>query len=93
MALTDDEKSLLEKLTAKSKESDADDFEIEVYDTGSGKGARLPFSRGSKWLLENLGIGDAPDADEDEGKSANKQKKDPEPEKSSGYFGRGNSSK
>jgi hypothetical protein len=58
--LTDDELSLLEKLTAKAKEPDKDDHEIEIYDTKSGKGARLPFSQGAKWLFETFGIGDAP---------------------------------
>jgi hypothetical protein len=62
MALTDDEKSLLEKLTAKANAPDKDDFEIEIYDTKAAKGARLPFSQGAKWLYDTFGIGDAPAA-------------------------------
>jgi hypothetical protein len=59
MALTDDEKSLLEQLTQKSKEADAEkDFEIEVY-SKDGHGARIPFSHGKKWLFDNFGIGEA----------------------------------
>lgn len=60
MALSDDEKRLLEELTAKANEPDADDFEIEVYDTQAGKGARIPFSQGKSWLFSTFGIGEAP---------------------------------
>jgi hypothetical protein len=71
MALTDDERTLLEKLTEKAKAPDAPDHEIEIYDTKSGKGARIPFSQGSKWLFETFGIGEAPKAPEgDAGKPA-----------------------
>ena len=63
MALTDDEKTLLEKLTAKAKEPDGpDSSEIEIYDTKAGKGARIPFHHGARWLFETFGIGDAPAA-------------------------------
>lgn len=58
MGLSAEEKKLLEELTAKAKEPDAEDFEIEIWD--GGKGARVPFSQGSKWLFENLGIGEQP---------------------------------
>ena len=62
MALTEDEKALLEQLTKKSKEADAEkDFEIEVY-SKDGHGARIPFSQGKKWLYQNFGIGDSPEA-------------------------------
>jgi hypothetical protein len=64
MALTDDERTLLEKLTQKAKEPDAPDHEIEIYDTKKGVGARLPFTQGAKWLFETFGIGDAPAAPE-----------------------------
>lgn len=63
MALTDDEKRMLAELNEKAKAPDVDDnFEIEVYDTGAGKGARIPFSKGSKWLFDTFGIGEAPAA-------------------------------
>lgn len=63
MGLSADEKKLFEQLTAKANEPDVDDnFEIEIYDTNAGKGARLPFSRGAKWLFDAFGIGDAPAA-------------------------------
>jgi hypothetical protein len=59
--LTEEEQSLLDELTKRSQEPDgADDFEIEVY-SKDGHGARIPFSRGSKWLYDNFGIGDAPE--------------------------------
>lgn len=61
MGLTDDEKSLLEELTRKSEEPDADeDYEIEIF--AGDKGARVPFSKGKKWLFETFGIGDPPEA-------------------------------
>jgi hypothetical protein len=63
VALTDDEKSILEKLTAKAKEPEhGNDHEIEIYDTKSGKGARIPFSAGASWLYSTFGIGEAPAA-------------------------------
>lgn len=70
MGLSADEKTLLEQLTAKAKEPDAEDFEIEIYDTNAGRGARLPFSKGAKWLFEAFGIGDAPAAAAGEGGAA-----------------------
>jgi hypothetical protein len=60
MPLSEDEKALLEELNRKSQEPDAEDFEIEVYDTNGGKGARIPFSKGKSWLFDNFGIGEAP---------------------------------
>ena len=69
MALTDDERTLLEKLTKKSQEPDAPDHEIEIYDTKKGVGARVPFSQGASWLFSQFGIGEAPKAPEgDQGK-------------------------
>jgi hypothetical protein len=58
MGLSADEKKLLEELTAKAKEPDAPESEIEIWD--GSKGARVPFSQGSKWLFDNFGIGEAP---------------------------------
>lgn len=91
--LSDDERKLLQELTDRANEPDADDdFEIEVYDTGAGKGARLPFSRGKNWLYENFGIGDAPEpAGEpaEPGKAPGKAKQDPAGgQQRAGYFGR-----
>lgn len=63
MGLSDDEKRLLAELTEKSKQPDVDDnFEIEVYDTNAGRGARIPFKQGKGWLYETFGIGEAPAA-------------------------------
>jgi hypothetical protein len=90
--LTDDERKLLDDLTARAAEPDADDdFEIEVYDTTNGKGARLPFSKAADWLYSTLGIGDAPAAEESAAGDppAGKGKKDPDPPAGrQGYFGR-----
>lgn len=60
--LNDDEKKLLDELTARAAAPDEDnDFEIEVYDTSAGKGARIPFSKGKSWLFDTFGIGEAPE--------------------------------
>lgn len=58
--LTDDEQSLLDELTAKASAPDAEDWELEIFD--GAKGARLPISKGGKWLYDNFGIGDPPAA-------------------------------
>jgi hypothetical protein len=85
MPLSDDEKKLLEELTAKSKEPDSSDaFEIEIYDTTAGKGARIPFGHGKKWLWENFGLGEDPNPPA-EGGDSDKDKGNVKP----GYFGRG----
>lgn len=61
MALNDDEKKLLAELTERAKEPEHDDeYEIEVYDTSAGKGARIPYKTGKRWLHETFGIGDSP---------------------------------
>jgi hypothetical protein len=84
MALTADEKKLLDELTEKSKAEDPDeDFEIEVYDTANGRGARVPFKQGKKWLFENLGLGENPNPPaEGDGKEGDKK------DHKVGYFGR-----
>jgi hypothetical protein len=57
MALTADEQALLDELTAKASQPDADDtFEVEIF--SGDRGARLPYNRASKWLSDNFGIGD-----------------------------------
>jgi hypothetical protein len=59
VGLSADEKQLLEELTARAAEPDAeDDWELEIFD--GTKGARIPISKGAKWLFDNFGIGDAP---------------------------------
>lgn len=50
MALTEDERKQLEALQAKESEPDADDdFDIEIWDE-NGAGAKVPYSKGRKWL-------------------------------------------
>ena len=62
MGLSDDERKLLDELTARASEPDADDeFEIEIY-SPDGKGARIPFRKGKNWLYDTFGIGDPPGA-------------------------------
>lgn len=62
MGLNADEKKLLEELSARASEPDADDdYEIEIYDTSAGKGARVPYRTGKGWLHSVFGIG-TPDA-------------------------------
>jgi hypothetical protein len=60
--LTADQEKMLADLQALAEAPDADDFEVEVYDTGKGRGARIPYSRAAKWLRDELGIGEDPDA-------------------------------
>jgi hypothetical protein len=90
--LTKEEQALLDELTARAAEPDADDFEVEVYDTSAGRGARIPFSKATSWLYDNFGIGEPPAAatseagDPPAGKG--KAKADPAPPARGGYFGR-----
>ena len=88
--LNDDEKKLLEELTARANEPDADDdFEIEVYDTSAGKGARIPFSKGKSWLFDTFGIGESPAAPEGGGEGGAGGDAPPAgPAGGKGYFGR-----
>lgn len=88
--LNDDEKKLLDELTARANEPDADDdFEIEVYDTSAGKGARIPFSKGKNWLFDTFGIGEAPAAPEGGGDGGAGGDAPPAgPAGGKGYFGR-----
>jgi hypothetical protein len=84
MALTEDEKKLLADLSKKAEEPDADDdFEIEVYDTTAGRGARIPFKRGKNWLYDNFGIGDNPNPETEKEETKDEVKKTP-----AGYFNR-----
>lgn len=68
MGLNADEKKLLEELQARAAAPDEDDdFEIEVYDTQAGKGARIPYKKGASWLHQVFGIGEAPAAGSGDG--------------------------
>jgi hypothetical protein len=88
--LSAEEQKLLDDLTNKAKEEDPDDkFEIEIYDTSQGKGARIPFSHGRKWLFDTFGVGDNPNPPaEGDPKDANKSG-----DVKVGYFGRQQSKK
>lgn len=83
--LTDEEAKLLKDLTDKANEEDPDEkFEIEIYDTTQGRGARVPYSHGKKWLWDNFGLGSNPNPPEDTGDG--KDQKDQNVK--TGYFGR-----
>lgn len=94
MALNADEKKLLEELTARANEPDTDDdYEIEVYDTAAGKGARIPYRTGKGWLHSVFGIGtpDAPatgEAGTGEGESGTGEGEGAKSPKGPAYFGR-----
>lgn len=61
MGLSADEQKLLNDLTARASEPDADEnWEIEIF--SGDKGARIPFSKGKDWLFREFGIGEAPAA-------------------------------
>ena len=71
MALNADEKKLFEELQARLNEPDEDDnFEVELYDTNVGKGARVPYKSAKGWLHEIFGIGDAPAPKTEQGSGA-----------------------
>ncbi len=76
--LTPDQQKMLDELTELSKAPDADDFEVEVYDTGKGRGARIPYSQARDWLRTELGIGQEPDG-----------ATDAEPDEKTGKAGKG----
>jgi hypothetical protein len=85
--LSAEEQKLLDDLNAKANEEDPDDkFEIEIYDTSQGKGARIPFSHGKKWLFDTFGVGEDPTPkSEGEGKEGSGDGKQ---NVKTGYFGR-----
>jgi len=94
MALTADEQKLLDELTAKASQPDADsDYEIEIF--SGDKGARIPFSQGRAWLFKEFGIGDPPaapagdagDGGQDPGDGKTPGKKTPGV-RAAGYFGK-----
>ena len=90
--LTKEEQSLLDELTARAQEPDAEDFEIEIYDTNAGRGARLPMSKAAGKIYEWFGIGEPPAAegtsDAGEPPAGKKPAKDPAAPRPGGYFGR-----
>lgn len=93
MALNADEKKLLEELQARMNEPDEDDsYEIEVYDTEKGKGARIPYRTGKSWLYDVFGIGTAPEKPETETGTGGDAPPagTSKPEGGKGYFGRNN---
>lgn len=80
MALTDDEKALLDKLTAKANEKDDDDFDVELWDE-TGAGARLPYRKG-KAFLQRFGI------DVEKPPEPDKNDKETKPGPAKQYFGK-----
>ena len=84
MALNKEQQKLLEELTAKANEPDADDYEVEIYNE-HGRGARLPISRATDWFRENFGIGSAPATEATEEQPADDA---PASGKQGAYFGR-----
>jgi hypothetical protein len=92
MALSADEQKILDELTAKAAEPDADSaYEVEIF--SGEKGARIPISEARDWLRENFGIGAAPAAADAGGDGGQGQGKAPkktaaaEPARMS-YFGK-----
>jgi hypothetical protein len=88
--LTDDERNLLDELTARAAEPDADDYEVSVWN--GDKGVTLPVSKAAAWLHEHFGIGDAPAAPSESGAgeppAGKPGKVNPgPPQTSGGYFG------
>jgi hypothetical protein len=63
--LTADEQKLLDELTERANSADEEDYEIEIYDTSKGRGARIPVSKGKGWLFENFGLGENPNPPEE----------------------------
>lgn len=95
MALNADEKKLLAELMERDKAPEDDEnFEVEIYDTTKGRGARVPYKQAKGWLHETLGLGQAPpeSAPAGEGGPAGAgQGEDPKPDSGpagGGYFGR-----
>jgi hypothetical protein len=72
MALSAEEQAQLDALTEKANAKDPEpDFEMEIYD--GPKGARVPYSKGRKWLQDNFNI----DLDPDPASEAGDDGKDP----------------
>jgi hypothetical protein len=89
--LTDDEQKLLDELTARASEPDADDYEVSVWN--GDKGVTLPVSKAAAWLHEHFGIGDAPAApstsDAGDPPAGKPGKPAAGPPQAGGYFGTG----
>jgi hypothetical protein len=96
VALNDDEKRLLAELQQRMNEPDEDDdYEVEVYDTTAGKGARVPYKAAKGWLHDVFGIGTPAAAPGDGGGDGGTGDEGAPPAgpakgkgKSAGYFGR-----
>lgn len=59
--LNEDEQKLYDELHARMNAPDEDDdYEVEIYDTAAGKGARVPYKSAKGWLADVFGIGAAP---------------------------------
>ena len=76
------------EIAALMKEKEAadaagDDYEIHI--TSGDKGAKLPASKANKWLYDNFGIGDAPDADgeDDDGQEEEEEEQEDPPARQS----------
>lgn len=82
MPLSEDEKALLDKLTAKQAEKEDDDFDIEIWNE-KGAGARVPYRKG-KGFLQQFGI-DMPEATADDKADGPDSKDKPPPVQR--YFG------
>lgn len=86
--LSDDEQKLLDELNERANAPDEDDYEIEIYDTAKGRGARIPVSKGKSWLYDNFGIGE-PSAEPKAPKGKQEGRDGEEPKNVAvGYFGR-----
>jgi hypothetical protein len=88
MALSKEEQELLADLQRREQEGDEEDFEIEVYDTAKGRGARIPFSKGRNWLWNEFGIGEDPNPKTDDKGKKPSGKEDDGSAQRKGYFGR-----
>lgn len=92
MGLNADERRLLAELQAREAQPDADDdYEVEIYDTASGRGARVPYSQAKGWLHQTFAglLGEAPQAEAppEQGQGQGQGQGDSGGSKS-GYFGR-----
>jgi hypothetical protein len=84
--LTKEEQDLLDELTQRASEPDADDYEVPIWN--GDKGVTLPLSKAAAWIHENFGIGDAPAGDQSDAGDPPAAKKDPKPPARPGYFGK-----
>lgn len=77
--LTDEQiKQLRELEQLRDSPDPADDFDIEIWDD-SGKGARVPYSKGRPWVQRIFGIDLDEDKPEDEAGDESKPEQDGKP--------------